>query len=45
MYYVVLLDISESFDGVNYMYLFNELKTNSLCPLADLGSIPELIWI
>ena len=31
---VVLLDASKAFDRVNYIHLFNELKTKALCPLV-----------
>ena len=31
---VVLLDASKAFDRVNYIHLFNELKTKALCSLA-----------
>ena len=32
--FVVLLDASKAFDRVNYVHLFNELKTKALCPLV-----------
>ena len=32
--FVVLLDASKAFDRVNYIHLFNELKTKALCPLV-----------
>ena len=34
MFLLCLLDASKAFDRVNYIHLFNELKTKALCPLV-----------